>query len=434
MRALYIRTLAALGAAVAAALIAGLVCVMALRDEAYADFERLLSGGGVRAVVARLEQDSQANWPTVIEAEQSHFDFPLRILPQSEAIAARGKAEPPRSTVVMSIGETGHTLVLGPVDHPSLGPVFWPVSVFITTLVLVASAIVALPLAQHLRRTQRAIDLLGQGQWDVRLDASGEGALQSLAARINRTAEQLAGLFREREDLLQAVCHELSTPVSRMRFQLELLKPSVPDQDHERITKLQRDLDELDDLSSELVGWVEAGAPNRALETFEVRPLLEQLLELACHDADHLVSRLDAHANATVHANLRQFHRAIENLLRNATRYAQGSLVVAVHEEHDAIRIDVRDDGPGIPEAHRQRLLEPFARLESSRSRAHGGLGLGLAIVQRILVAHQGAVSITDAPEGGACVQTRWPQAPCTGSANRVADVPGPTSPRPTAD
>jgi signal transduction histidine kinase len=100
--------------------------------------------------------------------------------------------------------------------------------------------------------------------------------------------------------------------------------------------------------------------------------------------------------------------RAIQNLITNALRYAQTKVRVTVTIVKD-IEITVEDDGDGVPAADRQRIWQPFSRLESSRNKAGGGFGLGLAIVAKILEWHQGIAYVTESSLGGASFHLRWP-------------------------
>ena len=409
MRALYLRMAVAFAGALAVSGGAGLLTASSLKGQADADVARLVGGSGLGLLRHELERAPSAAWPAILQRARPHLDYPVRVEPLRPARASASLRGPLPPEIRLPIAETGQGLVLGPLDGPSLDPVVWPLVVFIATLVVVTSTLVSLPLATQLRRTQRAVRLIGEGRWDHRLNARAEGPLRSLAEHVNRTAEQLATLFQEREELLQAVSHELGTPLSRMRFQLALLEPGVPADQRSRIDHLQRDLDQLDALSSELVGWVEAGVPPRGSETFALYDVLAPLFEYACQDAGHLTARLEVEGAPTLCADLRPFQRAIENLVRNAVRYAASTVVLAGWTDGDQVVVEVRDDGPGIPEEQRARALEPFTRIGGSRSREEGGLGLGLAIVHRIVLAHDGQVTIGDAPEGGARVQTRWP-------------------------
>ncbi|MEL6178003.1 MAG: ATP-binding protein [Myxococcota bacterium] len=414
MHVLLPRLIVALVGAVALGTVAGAVTLAVLQGETERSVRRLLEGSGLGVVLHQLESSPQERWPDILAAAQPHIDFNLALADTSQVSSMAG-TQPfgPPNTIHLPIGDTGQWLVMGPLGHPSPRIFLWPLAVFVITVVPTAAALVGLPLAAHIARLQKAVRLLGEGHWDVQLDTDTGGVLRTLAEDVNRSAAQLALLFQEREGLLQAVSHELGTPLSRMRFQVELIAPHIPPDQHTRLDALRRDLDELDALSSEMVGWVEAGiAPTQGLTHFEVLPALESLLELSCQDMDHLQTRVEGSPSLVVVVEPRHFQRAIENLLRNAIRYARCVLVVTAVQEDNQVVVQVRDDGPGIPEEQRLRLLEPFTRIERSRERQHGGLGLGLAIVHRIVTAHGGTVTIEEAPEGGACITTRWPTPP----------------------
>jgi len=118
---------------------------------------------------------------------------------------------------------------------------------------------------------------------------------------------------------------------------------------------------------------------------------------------------LDVADDLVARAEPRLFARAVENLLRNALRYARERVVVSAWVTEGRLEVAVRDDGPGSPAEARERVFQPFGRLDRSRSRAEGGAGLGLAIARRIVERHGGSTGILDAPEGGAELRTRWP-------------------------
>ncbi|MEL6340069.1 MAG: ATP-binding protein, partial [Myxococcota bacterium] len=107
----------------------------------------------------------------------------------------------------------------------------------------------------------------------------------------------------------------------------------------------------------------------------------------------------------------RDVHRCVDNLLRNAERYASSKIVIRVTLDRDEVQLAVRDDGPGVPGEHRERIFEPFGRGEASRTRSAGGVGLGLAIVRRLLERAGGSVRVDDHPDGGAVFVVRWPRA-----------------------
>jgi two-component system sensor histidine kinase RstB len=180
-----------------------------------------------------------------------------------------------------------------------------------------------------------------------------------------------------------------------------------------RVRALVVDLDELDSLSTDLVGWMETDSGSRtARDILTLAPLLQLLVELEHHSAGESVrGEVRVAPDVTAWVDQRQFQRALENLLRNAFRYAQKLVVVEAWITGDSVEVEVRDDGPGIPPTQWTTVLEPFVRTDSAPTRAHRGLGLGLAIVRRIVDAHGGQIAVTSAPEGGTCVRTTWPRA-----------------------
>ena len=112
-----------------------------------------------------------------------------------------------------------------------------------------------------------------------------------------------------------------------------------------------------------------------------------------------------------VDGELRYLHRALQNLVSNAMRHAETRVRVSYYLQGEQCRVDVEDDGPGVPEADWERLFTPFLRLDDSRTRASGGHGLGLSIVRRIIYWHAGRALVgRSADLGGACFSLVWPR------------------------
>jgi signal transduction histidine kinase len=330
-------------------------------------------------------------------------------LASDRPILARDRSNGPSVYVPLAGGT--HFLVAGPLPRPGLQPFIAPILVFVLVLTITASAVVGIPLVRRLRKLRHAVAELGDGNWAMRLDTNAEGALGELAESINSTAAQLQGHFEEREALLQTVSHELGTPLARMRFQIEFLEAELKGfEERRRLSALSADLDELDELSTELVAWMEPSHREKRSEEFEIRPVLDSLVELECYQkrADLQIG-LDVPHGLCLVADQRQFQRAIENLLRNALRYAQQRIVVEATRDGERVVVEVRDDGPGIMPEQRVRVLEPFVRIDEPWSPSKRGLGLGLAIVRRIVEGHGGTVEVSEAAEGGTRVRTSWP-------------------------
>jgi two-component system sensor histidine kinase RstB len=389
-------------------------------------FRAPIISGGIRLIAAGLDAAPRDEWPARLQAARQELAVPLTIVSRADlpagveprlrrtrsAVVGRGRGAP---TIYVALANGTDVLVADPLPPLPLEPLITTAAIFALVLTVTASAAVGFPLVRRLRRLHHAIAELGRGNLATRLDPN-EGELSELAESINRMASQLQQQFQEREALLQAVSHEMGTPLSRMRFAIELLEEDLRGKAHaQRLRALVADLDELDRLSSELLAWMETDASGPSKQPFRVSTVLESLVELECQAGTGPVQvDLRVPAQLTVNADQRQFQRAIENLLRNALRYAQAHIVVTGEIDGDRLVLEVRDDGPGIAKDLWTRVFDPFVRLEGGRSHAHRGLGLGLAIVRRIAEAHGGSVSVGDAPEGGTRVTTIWPGASST--------------------
>jgi two-component system sensor kinase ParS len=286
-----------------------------------------------------------------------------------------------------------------------------PLLAFLAVTAVGASLLVGVPLVRRLRRIGAAIESLSEANFDVIIEGPRGDAIGAVADSLERSARRLQGLFSERVELLQAVSHEIGTPLSRMRFQLEALeRADTPEARRPLLRALDGEVRELDELSSELISWVEADAARLDRRTLDVRASLAQLVEVESLSSERPLSiTLDAPESLSAEVEPRQFLRAIENLLRNAVRYAAGSVVIRAGLDGGALTVTVEDDGPGIAPEDRERVLQPFVRLDAARSRERGGTGLGLAIVRRVVERHRGTITIERSDLGGAAIQTRWP-------------------------
>jgi two-component system OmpR family sensor kinase len=382
-------------------------------------------GGPIRWIATQLDGLSENEWPARLAEAQREMAIPLSIV-RAEALPAAAKRQVPMpAPILVDDGRGGRSMYVPirggayyMVAAPPAPPTPWPLiagaAVFVCVLTLAASAAVGIPLVRRLQALRHAIVELGNGNWSVHVAPRQSGVLGELADSITRTASRLQRQFEEREALLQVASHEIGTPLSRMRFQLAMLEEALAsERDRDRVRALNIDLDELDTLSTDLVAWMETDAGGRiSREVVALAPLLQVVSELEHLSAGACV-RLDVRvpADVTAYVDQRQFQRAIENLMRNAFRYAQSLVVVEAFLHDSTAVVEVRDDGPGIPAEDRTKVLEPFIRVDSAPTRAHRGLGLGLAIVRRIVDAHGGEIAIRSAEEGGTCVRTVWPRA-----------------------
>ena len=244
-----------------------------------------------------------------------------------------------------------------------------------------------------------------EGDLDARAPESGD-ALGKLGRRINQMTRRIKELLAGQRQLIHAVSHEMRTPTARIGFGLEMLADAENEQErHKRIAAMQDDLGEMDHLLEELLSYLrfDQGEEELSVEPLDVHELLRSLTAKVQPFAPEVI--LETHSippGAEVVANAHHFPRALENLMRNAVRHAKTTVMIRFARVAAATSLHIDDDGPGIPVTDRERIFEPFVRLDSSRERKTGGSGLGLAIAHRICTRHHGSLTAGESPAGGA--------------------------------
>jgi signal transduction histidine kinase len=203
--------------------------------------------------------------------------------------------------------------------------------------------------------------------------------------------------------------HELRSPVAAIRTELEVAQRTAgPDEWPLVAERLLGEEARLEAVISDLLllASLDEGAGAREHVAIDLAELVVEEARRRLPDRADVTLEVDAPLPVVVHGSRTQLRRAVVNLLDNASRHARASVRIAVHQRDDRARLLVDDDGPGIPEADRERVFERFTRLDEHRTRtgANGGAGLGLSLVRRIVQLHDGTASIATAPLGGARV------------------------------
>ena len=256
---------------------------------------------------------------------------------------------------------------------------------------------------QGLQKLSRVADEFGAGRLSARARMPRSASIYPLAERIDHMADRIEALLVTQKNLLHSVSHELRTPIARLEFALELLDAKAGDPAlRRRIAAMEGDVRELNDLVNELLGMARLDS-EQALrcETVDVAGLLEGAAAALPPGAQALAVAAGQDLG-TVEADPRLLGRALSNLLRNAQKYAAASIRLSAVREGGRLLIAVEDDGPGIPEEERDRIFEPFYRLDRSRDRATGGFGLGLSIARKAVLLHGGSLTVEDSALGGA--------------------------------
>jgi len=280
---------------------------------------------------------------------------------------------------------------------------------FIVPLVVIALVVAAgaypvvRRLTGRLERLQRSVEAWGEGQLAMRVAVEGQDEVARLAASFNHSASRIEALVAAQKSLLANASHELRSPLARIHMAAELMAGQAPPSIR---AELRRNVAELDQLIDEILLASRLDAVGAA------PPVPEEVdfTGILAEECARAGAALDA-GMCTVRGESKLLRRMVRNLLENAVRYGAGSPVdVRLAEAGDtAFQLDVCDGGPGIPDAERERIFDPFYRIAGA-SEAAGGVGLGLSLVRQIARRHGGDVRCMPS-EGGGCLRVTLPRA-----------------------
>jgi signal transduction histidine kinase len=245
-----------------------------------------------------------------------------------------------------------------------------------------------------------AAERLGQDVNAPPLPETGTTETRAAARAFNDMQARLRSLIENRTRLLAAISHDLRTPLTLLRLRAETVENK---DERDKMLSTISEMDSLIGTSLQFARDDSAGEPRRQAD---LAALVQSVVD-EMRDAGHSV-RMQAGPSITYTCQPAALKRAVRNLLDNAVKYGKtGSAEVQPGTHSVAINVD--DDGPGIPEAELARVMEPFYRIEESRSRETGGVGLGLAIAQSIVQAHGGKLTLSNRPAGGLRASIRLP-------------------------
>lgn len=250
-------------------------------------------------------------------------------------------------------------------------------------------------------------EVQAQNLSDSRIEESSVAELNRLSVSYNRMLARLSEAFKMQRQFTANAAHEFRTPLAVMQLQLDLYNSTEhPSNDacaqqtirmmteqNERLSKMVKTLLDMSELQTV------ARDDEIALDAL-VEEVLADLEPLAQEKAIHLAAQCEA---VTMTGSDILLYRLVYNLVENAIKYNTpgGTVTVGAVQQDKHIRLTVADTGTGIPEELKERVFEPFFRLDKSRSRALGGVGLGLALVREIVNVHGGSISVKDNPDGG---------------------------------
>ncbi|SBS64382.1 sensor histidine kinase [Vibrio atlanticus] len=250
---------------------------------------------------------------------------------------------------------------------------------------------------RRVKKLESATLRFAEGDLSSRAETSSGIAIGSLNKSFNLMADRIHSLIESNRSLTNAVAHELRTPIFRIQWQAEMLKDTpLNEGQQDTIESIVEDTEEMEKMVDELLYYAK-------LDSCDLENL-QQPLEIRDF-LDHAMSRWNKETEFSIELSLPEqphliladdtlLNRALDNLVRNAMKFARSQISIEASVHHDMLQIAVHDDGDGVAKEHRSRLFEPFYVGDKARNKAKSGHGLGLSIVKKICVQHGATVQV----------------------------------------
>lgn len=285
-------------------------------------------------------------------------------------------------------------------------PTLWNPHSLLSALVMIAAILVlgkwaAGWISAPLAAFTRAADRLGRDVQAPPLSEEGPDEVRHAAMAFNEMQGRIRRFVDDRTRMLAAISHDLRSPITRLRLRAEMLPADATSE------RMLADLAEMEAMVSSTLDFARGESDDEAAQAID----LAATLEAVCDNASDmgLPAEFDWPGRLVCTCRPLAMKRALANLVENAARYGGRAFVQARRAGREVVVI-IEDQGPGIPEAQQETVFTPFFRLEGSRNRKTGGIGLGLTVARTIIRAHGGDVRLENRSEGGLKVTVAIPQ------------------------
>src|SRR5713101_1045545 len=325
-------------------------------------------------------------------------------------------------------GPDGHTYTLVTELPPGQSAMFGPHGVpgLGILIAVLTSGLVCYFLAQFLTspilRLRQATQKLAAGDLSARAGGSNSRAtdeVSQLVRDFDLMAEQIEKLINAQSRLLKDISHELRSPLARLTVALELARQRTGPEAESALERINLESSRMNELIGSLttIARLESGAGSLRKGPVELEELVQEIARDAAFEAQSRNCQVECEImdELPVTGDPALLHSAVENVVRNATRYTQEGTTVKIRAEKiqtgnlgEAV-IRVTDSGPGVPDSELDKIFRPFYRIDDARRRSTGGVGLGLAITEQAVRLHGGSVKASNLPAGGLLVEIRIP-------------------------
>jgi signal transduction histidine kinase len=286
-------------------------------------------------------------------------------------------------------------------EDPIITAATLPLYVAVALLVIALSIWAMRRLMAPYRALERAVETIGINIKSPPLPETGSREYRSAARAVNMMQARLREYVADREQLAAALAHDLRTPLTRIRLRLERLKNAPLRR------MVARDIDEIETITRSVVDFATYEIVDEPVEKIDVWSLVDSVADefpQASFDEGGV-----SHPGPICFARPTALRRCIANLIGNAVTYGDRAHIELVGSDRELV-ITIRDEGPGIPDDRIDSVFRPFARVETSRNRSTGGLGLGLTIARNVARSCGGEVTLRNEPGGGLRTELRLPR------------------------
>ena len=371
---------------------------------------------------SELREIPPHDWAKTLKELDLNLSFDLRIEPLKDFVL-----DPPamqrlrdgdiialdeKYTFIQRIPRSHYVLAVGPVPY-----LYYLHQMRLLDMALMAFIAISLafpvfiwmrPHWQDMLRIETAAQRFGEGHLSERIHFDSMSSFERLGVAFNQMADNINALIASKKQLIDGIAHELRTPLVRLRYRLEMSE-NLSEAESQA---LNRDIGQLEALIEELLTYARLDRPQTELSL--TTPDFPAWISDHVEDIQMVNPQREVALATLTHGNygaldMRLMERVLDNLVNNALRYSSQRVAVSLTLQGSRASLLVEDDGPGIAPEERERVFEPFVRLDPSRDRATGGCGLGLAIVHSIAQAMGGEVRCEASPLGGARFCFSWP-------------------------
>jgi two-component system osmolarity sensor histidine kinase EnvZ len=234
----------------------------------------------------------------------------------------------------------------------------------------------------------RAAEKFGKGQFDSDFKISGALEIRQASYEFERMKRRILKHISQRTAMLSGISHDLKTPLTRLKLQIELLNKN------QKLNSLKEEINEMEKMINEYLDFA-SNQYSQALEKFNIYQLIQNLIEKSFKKNIKIISP----KNLIFTGRKNLIRRCIANIINNSQKYAE-NILITCKKIKNTTQITIDDDGPGIADEHKDKVFRPFYRIDQSKSFKDSNFGLGLSIVEDIVNSHGGKVKLFNNPKG----------------------------------